>query len=98
MLGTRSKFGVKKMGELDQKAFLAACKEKTAKLDDDELAILCSKWMYEIGQPEWHPFKVIVVDGQEKVLHFMTALYCHLTILCSLSLLGMKGREAWAQW
>ncbi|KAK3146792.1 hypothetical protein QOZ80_3BG0272070 [Eleusine coracana subsp. coracana] len=66
MTGARSKFGVKRMGELDQKAFLGACKEKKAIWDDKELALLCSEWEYKISQPEWHPFKVIIVDGQEK--------------------------------
>jgi hypothetical protein len=55
------------MGELDQKAFLDACKEKTAEDDEEKLALLCSKWEDEIRQPEWHPFKVIQVDGEAKV-------------------------------
>ena len=67
----RSHIGVKRMGELDQKAFLAACKEKTA--EDVKLALLCSKWEDEIRQPEWHPFKVINVDGEAKVLIFLTS-------------------------
>jgi hypothetical protein len=67
MSSARSIVGVKRMGELDEKAFLAACKEKTA--DEEELAILCSKWEDEIRHPEWHPFKVIHVGGQAKVLH-----------------------------
>ncbi|RLN42046.1 hypothetical protein C2845_PM01G35760 [Panicum miliaceum] len=66
MSGVRSNIGVKKMGELDQKAFLAACKEKTT--EDVKLAHLCSKWEDEIRQPEWHPFKVIDVDGEAKFL------------------------------
>uniref|UniRef100_A0A0A9B7S5 Factor of DNA methylation 1-5/IDN2 domain-containing protein n=1 Tax=Arundo donax TaxID=35708 RepID=A0A0A9B7S5_ARUDO len=65
MSGTRPAIGVKRMGELDHKAFLAACKEKIAKDDEEELALLCSKWEAEISQPEWHPFQVIV-DGQAK--------------------------------
>lgn len=71
MSAVRSHIGVKKMGELDHKAFLAACKEKTA--EDVKLALLCSKWEDEIRHPEWHPFKVINVDGEEKVLHFPTS-------------------------
>jgi hypothetical protein len=67
MSSARSIVGVKKMGELDKKAFLASCKEKTA--DELSLSILCSKWEDEIRQPEWHPFKVIDVGGQAKVLH-----------------------------
>ena len=67
MSSVRSILGVKRMGELDDKAFLASCKEKTT--DEEELATLCSKWGDEIRQPEWHPFKVIDVGGQAKVLH-----------------------------
>lgn len=67
MSSARSTVGVKRMGELDEKAFRAACKGKTT--DELELAILCSKWEDEIRNPEWHPFKVIYVGGQEKVLH-----------------------------
>lgn len=66
MSSSRSLIGVKRMGELDQKAFLAACKEKIAEDDEEQLALLCSKWDNEIRQPEWHPFNVVQVDGQEK--------------------------------
>jgi hypothetical protein len=66
----RSSIGVKRMGELDHKAFTTACKEKIT--DAEELALVCSKWEDEIRQPEWHPFKVIDVDGDAKVLHFLT--------------------------
>ncbi|KAL6637334.1 hypothetical protein ACP70R_024906 [Stipagrostis hirtigluma subsp. patula] len=69
MLGARSSIGVKRMGELDQKAFLSACKEKVAKDGGKKkLAHLCSEWEKEIRQPDWHPFKVIVVDGQAKMV------------------------------
>ncbi|OEL29733.1 Factor of DNA methylation 1 [Dichanthelium oligosanthes] len=64
MAAVRSLIGVKKMGELDHKAFIAACKKKTT--DAEQLALLCSKWEDEIRQPDWHPFKVILVDGEAK--------------------------------
>ena len=73
---TRSSIGVKRMGVLDEKAFLAACKKKTAndvskkaaKYDfEGESALLLTKWEHEITLPDWHPFKVIDVDGQAKV-------------------------------
>nr|CAB3498504.1 unnamed protein product [Digitaria exilis] len=65
MFAARSLIGVRRMGEPDKKAFFAACKGKTAQ-DDDELTLLFSKWEDEIRHPEWHPFKVIEVDGQAK--------------------------------
>ncbi|CAL4917807.1 unnamed protein product [Urochloa decumbens] len=55
-------FGVKRMGELNQKAFhAAACKERIAKDDFDvEFALICSKWEHEIRQPGWY----INADGE----------------------------------
>ncbi|CAN6310270.1 unnamed protein product [Urochloa humidicola] len=63
--GVRSNmhFGVKRMGELNQKAFHAACKGRIAKDDFDvEFALICSKWEHEIRQPGWY----ISADGEKK--------------------------------
>ncbi|KQK14286.1 factor of DNA methylation 4 [Brachypodium distachyon] len=77
MSGTRSNIGVKRMGVLDVKAFVAACKAKSARVDskksanydfEGESALELSKWEHEIAQPEWHPFKVINIDGKEKLI------------------------------
>lgn len=32
-------------------------------------ALFCGSWEAEIGNPEWHPFKVIIVDGKEMEIH-----------------------------
>jgi hypothetical protein len=73
---TRSIIGVKRMGILDEKAFLAACKKKAAndvskKAENYDLGgesiLLLTKWEHEITQPDWHPFKVIDVNGHAKV-------------------------------
>lgn len=72
---TRSIIGVKRMGILDEKAFLAACKKKAAndvskKAENYDLKgesiLLLTKWEHEITQPDWHPFKVIDVNGHAK--------------------------------
>jgi hypothetical protein len=64
------------MGILDEKAFLAACKKKAAndvskKAENYDLEgesiLLLTKWEDEITQPDWHPFKVIDVNGHAKV-------------------------------
>ena len=53
------------MGDLDLKAFASACKNKMSKEDAEVTAsILCSKWEDEIKNPEWHPFRVIMVNGK----------------------------------
>ena len=65
----RGIIGIKRMGDLDLKSFAIACKNKMSKEDAGVTAsILCSKWEEEIKNPEWHPFKVIMVEGREKVV------------------------------
>ena len=57
------------MGELDEKPFIAAANRKGSSREDEENAIkLASLWQKHLGDPNWHPFKVITVDGQTKVL------------------------------
>jgi len=64
----RTHIGVKKVGELDPSVFLSLCKRKFPAADAEaESASLCSKWQNEIENPEWQPFKVIIVDGKASV-------------------------------
>lgn len=64
----RHHIGVKRMGELDTKPFVNAIKERYS---TNEAAIralkLCSLWEENIKDPNWHPFKVVFVDGRVKV-------------------------------
>ncbi|CAH1433387.1 unnamed protein product [Lactuca virosa] len=64
MLSGRTNIGVKRMGEIDMKAFHDACKEK---FGNEEAQIkaseLCSLWQEKLKNPEWHPMKVVAVDG-----------------------------------
>jgi hypothetical protein len=69
----RSNIGIKRMGELDLKAFGIACGKKSSKEDAEvKYAMLCSKWEEEIRNPNWHPFRVKVVDGKEMVRPLIT--------------------------
>uniref|UniRef100_A0ACD5VJA6 Uncharacterized protein n=1 Tax=Avena sativa TaxID=4498 RepID=A0ACD5VJA6_AVESA len=65
----RANIGVKRMGELDLKSFVIACKRKLSKEDAEVTAtVLCSKWQAEIKNLEWHPFRVVMVDGRKTEL------------------------------
>ncbi|KAK9066048.1 hypothetical protein SSX86_015450 [Deinandra increscens subsp. villosa] len=67
MLSGRTNIGVKRMGEIDTKPFQDACKEK---FDSEEAPIkaieLCTLWQDKLKNPEWHPVKVVAVDGAHK--------------------------------
>ncbi|XP_062184383.1 factor of DNA methylation 1-like [Phragmites australis] len=70
--GARAHIGLKRMGELDPKAFSIACKQILPADNADVIAaILCSKWEAETKNPEWHPFEVVMVGGKEMVQIFI---------------------------
>jgi len=59
---------LKRMGELDTSPFLEAMKKRYNEDDAEERASeQCSLWEEYLKDPDWHPFKVIMVDGKEKV-------------------------------
>lgn len=75
----RGKIGVKRMGELDSKPFHEAMKRKYDEEKVGEKALeQCSLWEEYLRDPEWHPFKITIVEGEPKV--------CFLLILSSLVL------------
>ncbi|VAH61822.1 unnamed protein product [Triticum turgidum subsp. durum] len=65
----RANIGIKRMGELDLKSLAIACGRKLSKEDAEvTAAILCSKWEADIKKPEWHPFRVVMVNGKKREL------------------------------
>ncbi|XP_028552386.1 factor of DNA methylation 5 isoform X2 [Dendrobium catenatum] len=67
ILGNRTMIGIKRMGELDEKIFHAACIKRYRKDEADvKAAEFCSKWQDELKIPEWHPFRISSVDGKLK--------------------------------
>ncbi|KAK9154305.1 hypothetical protein Sjap_001785 [Stephania japonica] len=63
----RATIAVKRMGELDTKAFHEACKLRYPPDEADEKAVeLCSLWDDYLRVPEWHPFKVIEVNNKHQ--------------------------------
>lgn len=65
---SRATTGVKRMGELDTQPFLESMKRKYSEEEAEDRAMeLCSLWDEYLKDPDWHPFKVTVVDGKHKV-------------------------------
>ncbi|KAL9239646.1 hypothetical protein vseg_013949 [Gypsophila vaccaria] len=63
----RTTIGIKRMGEIDEKAFVTACKNKYS---DDEAMIKasegCSLWQENLKDPMWHPYRIYQIDGKTK--------------------------------
>ncbi|KAL8208607.1 hypothetical protein R6Q57_008019 [Mikania cordata] len=58
---------VKRMGELDEKPFVAAAKRHSSRKEGLEDAIKsASMWESYLRDPNWHPFKIITVGGTSK--------------------------------
>ncbi|KAL1327315.1 hypothetical protein HN51_037378 [Arachis hypogaea] len=57
---------VKRMGQLDGKPFLEFFTRRYNEEEAEERATeLCSLWEEYLKDPDWHPFKVITIDGKE---------------------------------
>lgn len=70
MLNPRSIFYIKRMGEVDRKAFQDICQQScTAEDWEEKSATLCSLWERRVRNARWHPFKRITIDGKLQV-HF----------------------------
>ncbi|TKY47428.1 hypothetical protein E2542_SST29488 [Spatholobus suberectus] len=66
-LSSHGNIRLKKMGELNIRPFLEATKKRYNKEEAEERASeLCSLWEEYLKDPDWHPFKVITVEGKEK--------------------------------
>jgi hypothetical protein len=67
-ISSRAHIGVKRMGELDSKPFLEAMKRKYNNEEaEDRASEICSLWEEYLKDPDWHPFKVVMVDGKHQV-------------------------------
>lgn len=66
--GPRTSIIVKRMGELDAKVFKAVLDKRFPHERNDVKALeLCSLWQNNVTKSEWHPFKIITVEGELKV-------------------------------
>ncbi|KAM3694973.1 hypothetical protein ACB098_07G094600 [Castanea mollissima] len=64
MLTARTNIGIKRMGEIDQKAFQDACNERFH-IEEANLqaSMLCSLWQENLKDPGWYPFKIVHING-----------------------------------
>ncbi|CAN6804288.1 hypothetical protein Bca4012_100242 [Brassica carinata] len=67
LLSDRTNIRIKRLGELDEKPFLKACK-KRFKGEEAEVqyAILCSKWQETLKDSGWYPFKRVGTEDKMK--------------------------------
>ncbi|KAL2539945.1 Protein INVOLVED IN DE NOVO 2 [Abeliophyllum distichum] len=66
-LSTSGQIGVKRMGELNNKPFHEAMKKKYNEVEADERASeLCSLWEEQLKDSEWHPIKVVEINGKHQ--------------------------------
>lgn len=80
MLVGQAHIGIKRMGELDQKPFLDACKSKFSLEEAQVQAFtLCSLWQENLKDPDWHPFRVIEKEGKAEVCLFNSINYLFLS-------------------
>nr|XP_012574013.1 factor of DNA methylation 1-like [Cicer arietinum]XP_027192806.1 factor of DNA methylation 1-like [Cicer arietinum]XP_027192807.1 factor of DNA methylation 1-like [Cicer arietinum] len=67
LTGPKTNIGTKRMGDLDQKVFVTACKKRFPLEEAGIKGVeLCSLWQENVKNSAWHPFKVIRVDDRHE--------------------------------
>lgn len=65
--GPRTNISVKRMGEIDVKVFQQKCKERFSGDEADIKALeMCSLWQENMKNSEWHPYKIVAVEGSSE--------------------------------
>jgi hypothetical protein len=83
MLGNHTNIGIKRMGEIDQKPFQNTCKQRLPLEEANVQALtLCSLWQENLKDPNWHPFKIVDIDGKTQVYSFKSCLSLLLLYSC----------------
>ncbi|CAM0911248.1 unnamed protein product [Alopecurus aequalis] len=66
LLNPRSIIGIKRMGELDEKPFFTACKERYGEEAETKALEFCSLWQNILRDANWHPFKIVTIGETAK--------------------------------
>lgn len=73
----RTNIGIKRMGEIDDKAFLAECKRRYTV---EEALVKASEgsslWQENLKDPAWHPFRIIENNGTTEVSYGFLKCNC----------------------
>ncbi|XP_034699030.1 factor of DNA methylation 1-like [Vitis riparia] len=65
MLSGRTNIGLKRMGEIEEKPFVNTYKQRFSLEEANVQAYtLVSLWQENLKKPEWHPFKIVEVEGK----------------------------------
>lgn len=82
------------MGEIDWKPFQHMCSQKFPGMDWKKIsAVLCSKWQERLRNPQWQPFKIVMLNGEPQVCSFTFSCRCDLSISCGLII--PENRQLW---
>ncbi|VVB11528.1 unnamed protein product [Arabis nemorensis] len=69
MLNDRTIIQVKRMGELNEKPFMKACKQKFSGEEAEvQYAMLCSKWQENLKDSAWYPYKRVGNEDNMKLV------------------------------
>ncbi|GMN49905.1 hypothetical protein TIFTF001_019061 [Ficus carica] len=67
LLNEKTNIQIKRMGDLDQKPFVNACKQRYPPGEAElQGSTLCSSWLEKLKDPSWHPLKVVNIDGNHQ--------------------------------
>ena len=87
LTNSRVNIGIKRMGEIDDKAFKNACKKRYPQSPTEEADLkaveLVSLWQEKVKNLEWHPFRVVEDDkGNAKVDSLKSLIWIHAMCDC----------------
>jgi len=69
LVSDRNIIRVKRMGELEEKPFMTACRQRCTVEEEAQVqyAMLCSKWQEKVKDSAWQPFKHVGTGDRKKV-------------------------------
>ncbi|XBI41302.1 hypothetical protein VPH35_125775 [Triticum aestivum] len=83
-----------RMGQVDEKPFVEACKPKYGAEADAKALELCSMWQDNLRDANWHPFKIQIIDeGDEKLVELKEELGKEVYKAVTTALVEMNNKE-----